>query len=230
VRLIKIQRDKKVPTLDLIALGTLCRWTFEAVGEKSGPLDWIEKALDSYHDGEFAVEAGKAARILAPALSGTGAKAKGTVLGGDFGLKSFPTWVGRDLLTMSYLKATDDGTLNIKAVITQNITRDSILEALLTNPKVFQTPGLVGFIAATSRSLAILSKIAKSRDLIGGFANREVPLVLLQSPCNIPISLLRPLINVRNVSLLDLKSLARAKAGVRREVSDECEAYLKARA
>ncbi len=227
--LVQIQREKKIPTLDLIALCTLCRWTWEAVGEKSGPLDWISKALDSYHDGEFAVEAGKASRILVPALSGTGAKSKGTMLIGDFGIKSFPTWIGRDLLTLGYLKATDDGTLNIKAVLTQNITRDSILEALLGNPKVFQTPGLVSFIAATSRSLAILSKIAKSRDLVGGFANRDVPLTLLQSPCNIPISLLRPLINVRHVSLMDLKNLARAKAGVRREISDECEAYLKAR-
>jgi hypothetical protein len=227
--LMETQRKKKIPTLDLIALSTLSRWTWEAAGGKAGPLDWIEKAMESYNDGEFSMEAGDSARILQPALSSSGAKAMGTRIIGNFGLKSYPAWVGRDLLTKNYNKATDEGSLDIKAVITQNITRDSILEALLGNPKVFQRPGLVCFIAQTSRSVGILSKIAKSRALISGFANRDVPLALLQSPCNIPISLLRPLINVRNVPLSDLKFLARAKAGVRREIIAECEAYLKTR-
>ncbi len=230
--LIRIQREKKIPTLDLIALSTLCRWTYEANGatkEKGGPLDWMAMAMDSYHDGEFSVEAGDSARVLLPALSGSGAKAAGTRIVGNFGLKSYPAWVGRDLLTKTFLKGVDEGSLDMKAVITQNITRDSILEGLLSNPKVFQRPGLVAFIAATSRSVAILSKIAKSRELTSGFANREVPLALLQSPCNVPVSLLRPLINVRNVPLIDIKQLARSKAGVRREIIAECEAYLKSR-
>ena len=58
----EMQREKKIPTLDLIALSTLCRWTWEAAGEQSGPLDWIEKAMDCYHDGEFSVEAGRLRR------------------------------------------------------------------------------------------------------------------------------------------------------------------------
>ncbi len=183
--------------------------------------------MDSYQEGEFSVDAGEAIRILSPALSGSGARAVGRFIVGNFGLKSYPGWVGRDLLTKSYNKATDEGSLNMKAVLAQNITRDSILDALLSNPKVFQTPGLVGFVVSVSRSLAILSKIAKSRELTSGFANRDVPLALLQSPCNIPISLLRNLISVRNVSLIDLKGLVRAKTGVRREIREECEAYLK---
>jgi hypothetical protein len=100
----------------------------------------------------------------------------------------------------------------------------------LNNPKVFQNPGLVEYIASTSRSLSILSRIAKTRQLTTGFANRDVPVALLNSPCNIPITLLRPFINVRYVSLLELKNIAKAKAGVRREVSAECEVYLKSRA
>lgn len=153
----------------------------------------------------------------------------GQAITGNFGLKSFPDWVGRDLLTKPFLKGVDEGALDMKAVITQNITRDSIIEALLNNPKVFQNPGLVEYIASTSRSLAILCRIAKTRQLTNGFANRDVPLALLNSPCNIPISLLRPFINVRYVALLDLKNIARAVAGVRREVSAECEIYLKSR-
>lgn len=225
--LINLQREKKIPTLDLIALSTLSRWTFEAVNQKMEPVDWIKKAIDSYHDGEFSLHTGDALKILLPALSNSGAKAKDSCIIGNFALKSFPLWIGRDLLTKTFLKGVDEGALDMKAVVAQNITRDSIIDALLGNPKVFQKPGLVSFIATTSRSIAILSKIAKSRELTSGFANRDVPLTLLESPCNIPISLLRPLINVRNIALVDLKQLARAKAGVRREVILECETYLK---
>jgi hypothetical protein len=227
--LVETQRVKKIPTLDLIALSTLCRWTWEAAGDKAGPLDWIEKAMASYQDGMFTVEAGDAARVLQPALSGSGAKMAGSKITGNFGEKSYPAWVGRDLLTKSFLKGVDEGSLDIKAVIMQNITRDSIIEALLGNPKVFQKPGLVAFIAQTSRSIGVLSRIAKSRALHSGFANRDVPLALLQSPCNIPISLLKPFFNVRNIPLVDLKNLARAKAGIRRQVKEEAEMYLKSR-
>lgn len=230
-RLIEIQREKKIPTLDLIALSSLCRWTWEAAGDvrSSGPLDWVEKAMDCYHDGEFSVEAGDSARMLLPALTGSGAKMNGRAVTGNFGMKSFPAWVGRDLLTKSFMRGMDEGSLDIKAVVAQNITRDSVIEALLNNPKVFQHPGMVAFIVQTSRSVGLLSRIAKSRELTSGFANRDVPLSLLNSPCNIPVSLLRPFINTRNVPLIDLKHLARAKAGVRREVKAEAETYLRAR-
>lgn len=227
--LIEIQRVKKIPTLDLIALTSLCRWTWEATGAHAGPMEWFAKAMDSYHDGEFSVDAGDSARQLIPALTGSGAKMNGRYITGNFGLKSFPAWVGRDLLTKSYLKGLDEGSLDIKAVVAQNITRDSVIEALLNNPKVFQKPGLVCFIAQTSRSIGLLSRIAKSRELTSGFANRDVPLALLHSPCNIPLSLLKQFINTRNVPLVDLKHLARAKAGIRREVKQEAETYLRAR-
>jgi hypothetical protein len=227
--LIETQREKRIATLDLIALSTLCRWTFEAAGQPSAPLDWIAKALDAYRDGVFAVEAGPAARVLQPALAGSGAKMAGSLVTGDFGVKTFPAWIGRDLLTKSFLKGVDEGSLDMKAVIAQNITRDSLLESLLSNPKVNQKPGLVAFVAATSRSVALLSRIAKSRQLHTGFANRDVPLALLQSPCNIPVTLLRPFVNVKYVSLIDLRNLAKAKAGIRRVVKDEAEAYLRSR-
>jgi hypothetical protein len=153
----------------------------------------------------------------------------GSRITGDFGVKTFPAWIGRDLLTKSFLKGVDEGSLDVKAVITQNITRDSLLESLLSNPKVNQKPGLIAFVAATSRSVSLLSKIAKSRQLHTGYANRDVPLALLQSPCNIPINLLRPFVNVKYVTLIDIRNMARSKAGIRRAVKEEAEAYLKAR-
>lgn len=227
--LMERQRELKIPTLDLIALSTLCRWTWEAANETSGPLDWIEKAMDSYRQGEFEVDAGQSAKILQPALSGSGAKMIGTRITGNFGLKTYPAWVGRDLLTKSFLKGVDEGSLDIKAIITQNITRDGVLEAFLNNPKVFQKPGLVTFIVQMCRSVGVLSKIAKQRQLHTGFANRDVPLALLQSPCNIPINLLRPFVNVKYVALIDIRNIAKSKSGIRRAVKDEAESYLKGR-
>jgi hypothetical protein len=227
--LLQEQRVKKIPTIDLVALSSLCRWTYEVAGQRTGPFDWVTLAFKCYRDGEFEVDAGQSAAMLASALSNSGVKAHGSRLRGHFGKKLYPALVGRDLLTKPFLKAADEGLLDMKSVIAQNITRDSVIEALLNNPKVQQTPGLVAFVAETSRSVAVLSRIAKSRALHSGYANKEVPLALLRSPCTIPIALLRPFINVRNVSLMDLKLLARSKAGVRRDVKLEVERFLDSR-
>lgn len=227
--LMEQQREKKIPTIDLVALASLCRWTYEVSEQRGTPLDWITMAFRCYREGEFEVEAGDSASILASALSNSGVKHKGSKVLGHFGKKLYPALVGRDLLTKPFLKAADEGLIDMKSVIAQNITRDSVIEALMNNPKVQQAAGLVAFVAENSRSVAILSKIAKTRALHTGYANREVPLALLRSPCNIPLSLLRPFINTRNVPILDLRNLARAKAGVRREVKMEAEQYLQAR-
>jgi hypothetical protein len=227
--LLEQQREKKIPTIDLVALASLCRWTFEVGEAKSTPFDWIEMAFRSYRDGEFEVDAGDAAAVLASALASSGVKSNGRRVVGHFGKKLYPALVGRDLLTKPFLKAADEGLIDMKSVIAQNITRDSVVEALLNNPKVQQAPGLVAFVAENSKSIGILSLIAKNRALHTGFANREVPLALLRSPCNIPLSLLRPFINVRNVPLIDLRQIARSKSGIRREVKLEVEGHLKSR-
>ncbi|HLP40871.1 MAG TPA: hypothetical protein VK465_05140, partial [Fibrobacteria bacterium] len=228
--LVEQQREKKIPSMDLVALASLCRWSHEACERKSGPLEWVALAFSFWREGgEFEVEAGEAAPMLASALVASGVKAKGTRLRGHFGKKLYPALVGRDLLTKPFGKAADEGLLDMKSVLAQNITRDSVIEALLNNPKVQQAPGLVAFVAETSRSVAILSRIAKTRALHSGYANNDVPLALLKSPCNIPVSLLRPFVNVRNVPLVELRNLARAKAGVRREVKMEVEMFLDSR-
>lgn len=224
--LVAEQREKKIPTIDLVALASLCRWTFEIAEVRSTPMDWVTMAFKAYRDGEFEVNAGEAAPVLASALSSSGVKYKDSRLMGHFGKKLYPALVGRDLLTKPFLKAADEGMIDMKSVIAQNITRDSVIEALLNNPKLQQAAGLVAFIAENSRSVPILSKIAKNRALHTGYANREVPLALLRSPCTIPISLLRPFINSRNVPMIELKHLARAKTGVRRDVKQEVEHYL----
>ena len=60
-----------------------------------------------------------------------------------------------------------------------------------------------------------------------GFANRSVPLAVLRSPVNVPISVLRKFIHVKYVSKVDLKRIAVDQAGVRKEVGREVKKYLK---
>ncbi len=223
---VEMQREKKVPTLDLIALATLSRYVFEARNEKPDPLVWIGYALRSWQGGGFSLEAGETASVLRPALTGMGLKVVGSRVEGDFHKRTYVDLIGKDLLTRPYAHMVDEGALDMKTLLAQNMGRDSVLEALLNNPKVYQSPGMVEFVANMTRSVPVLSKIAKSRFLHSGYANRDVPLALLNNPGNVPLSLLRPFIHTRYVPMVDLKHLGRRSAGIRPEVRREVEQYL----
>ena len=87
-------------------------------------------------------------------------------------------------------------------------------------------PGVVGIIAELTRSLRVLDKICRQKHLHSGAANNQVPALLLKSPCRIPMNYLRRFINVRFVSKVDLRHMARAKGSLRNEVSREISSYL----
>jgi hypothetical protein len=97
---------------------------------------------------------------------------------------------------------------------------------LLSDPRVFNKPGIVEQIAKSSRSLAVLQKIASTRELYTGQANTAVALALLKNPTNIPISLLRTFINSRYISLSEMRSLVNNRYNIRREVYGEIQRYL----
>jgi hypothetical protein len=223
---LEMQREKRVPTMDLIALSTLGRYVLEARGEKNDPVAWILLALRSFQDGGFSLEAGQTASVLRPGLISMGIKVFSTRIEGDFRQRTYTALIGKDLLTRSYSQLADDGAVDMKALLTQNMGRDSVLESLLNNPKVYQTPGLVEYVAGTCRSSALLSRIAKLRHLHTGHANRGVPLALLLNPTNFPVSLLRTFINTRYVGMVDLRRLARTRSGIRPDVRKEVEAYV----
>lgn len=225
---LRMQQEKCAATLDLLGASTLARWVLEARGEKPDPITWLQVALRAYDQGRVSFEAGDAAEILRPALGRLGFKIDNGKIVGTLREKNLSGLVGRDFLSKPYGRVADEGELDFKAVLAQNITRDSVLEALLNNPKVNQKPGLVGFVALMARSPGVLSMIAKNRTLHTGFANKDVPYCLLQNPSNVPLNLVRPFINTRWVSLMDLKQISRSRLG-RPEVRREIDAYLYSR-
>lgn len=109
-----------------------------------------------------------------------------------------------------------------KALVLSNITRESLLLALLANPKCVRVPGLVECVVVNCRSVQVLSHVAGKRELHTGHQNRGVPAALLRSRMKVPMNLLRRFIHLRFVPRADLKDIAlRApRAEVAKEVAD----------
>jgi len=229
VEIIDLQREKRISTLDLIALASVQRWIFQLKQVQVEPLDWILRALHATDGETFSLDAGEFAGALATRVHQSNIAVQGSRLVGRFVEGSFPELIGRDLATRPLDRSEEKAFLEVKTLILQNITRDSVIESLLNNAKFYSSPGLISFIVALSRSVVVLSKIAKTRNLHSGYANRDVPLALLQSPCNIPVNLIRNFISTKYVSMVDLKHLAKQRGGIRREVRMMLEEYLKGR-
>lgn len=226
VELLDLQQQKRISTLDLIALGTMQRWIFQLRGIALGPIDWLVRALNATDGETFSLDAGEAAATLLPRVQNSGIQMHGQKLVGRFIEGSFPELIGRDLATRPLDRAEEKVFLDVKTLIAQNITRDGVIEALLSNAKIYGTPGLIAYIVQMCRSAVILSKIAKSRTLHSGFANRDVPLELLKSPCNIPVNLIRPFVSTKYVGMVDLRHLVKMRGGLRREVRMMVEEFL----
>ncbi len=117
--------------------------------------------------------------------------------------------------------------LAVKRLVLNNIGSVSVLVGFLRNPKIVGIPGLVASVVTRCRSVNVLEMVATTRDLYCGYANQEVPLALLSSPCNIPVKTLRKFIHVKYVSRVDLQRLARDKTTFRDEVVKEIKSYLR---
>jgi hypothetical protein len=122
--------------------------------------------------------------------------------------------------------ARDRGNDTVKQLVMANLGCVSILLGFLRNPKVIAVPGLVADVARRSRSIRVLEVIATDRALHCGFANKDVPRAVLESPVNVPVKSLRKFIHVKYVSRTDLKRMAMDKARLRKEIIGEIQAYL----
>lgn len=120
----------------------------------------------------------------------------------------------------------DRGNDTVKQLVMANLGCVSILLGFLRNPKIIAIPGLVADVARRSRSIRVIEVIATDRALHCGFANKDVPRALLESPVNVPVKTLRKFIHVKYVSRTDLKRMAVDKARLRKEVIGEINAYL----
>jgi hypothetical protein len=113
-----------------------------------------------------------------------------------------------------------------RTLVMTYIDNDNFIFELLNNPRVLAQPGVIALISMRSRSMRILSVVANRRDLYTGFANKEVPLNLLQNPAKVPVSSLRKFIHVRFIDKATLARLAGKGSNIRDEVRREIQRYL----
>jgi hypothetical protein len=224
---LELQQTKRVPTRDLIALTSLCRWLLEARGLSVGPLDWVRMALEAYDHGRFRINIAGALPSVEILLSEAKVEREGTVVLGDFGENPYSSWIARDGLTRPFRSANPNRiSPDLRPMVLANIHRDNIILKLIEHAKVHQTPGLIEAIVAGSVSVQVHSAIASRRELHSGSINGRVPLALLRSQVDIAPELLRPLVHPLHVSFTDIKSLYRAREGLRPAVVQELHSFL----
>ncbi len=115
----------------------------------------------------------------------------------------------------------------IKHLVLSNIMSVSLILGFLRNPKIVAIPGLVAAVATRTRNPQIIETIVTDRTLHSGFANRDVPMICLRSPCNVSPKILSRFIHVKFVSKVDLNRMAKDRAGIRKEVASEINRYLR---
>jgi hypothetical protein len=225
---LRLQRAKRVPTRDLIALSSLARWLLEARGLAAGPLDWIRVALDAYDRGHFRLDVAGGLPAVEVLLSEAKVEREGTLVLGNFGENPYSSWITRDGLTRPYRSSNPDRIApDLRTTVLANIHRDNVILKLLDNPRVAETPGLIEAIVEGSRSPLVHSKVATRRELHFGAVNGRVPVALLRSPVSIPASLVRALVHPSIVPFSEMKSLYRGRSALRQEVAEELHNFLK---
>jgi hypothetical protein len=116
--------------------------------------------------------------------------------------------------------------VSYRTLVMTYLDNDNFIFELLNNPRILSQPGIIALISLRSRSMRILSIIANRRDLYTGFANKDVPLNLLQNPGKVPVSSLRKFIHVRFIDKTTLARLAGKGSSLRDEVRREIQHYL----
>jgi len=191
----------------------------DPVAGTAGPSGWSISG--------FRLDAGQLILDLANENSGAGSWSHGlpTLADCDPGLPDVQPEVSDDP-EVEIDKKEDLDASAIKHLVMSNIMSVSVLLGFLRNPKVVSIPGLVEAVANRTRNPQIIETIAQDRALHSGFANREVPLACLRSPCNVPPKTLRKFIHVKYVSKIDLKRMASDRTGIRKEIAREINHYL----
>jgi hypothetical protein len=116
--------------------------------------------------------------------------------------------------------------VSYRTLVMTYMDNDQFIFELLNNPRVLAQPGIVPLIALRSRSLRVLTIISTRLDLHTGFANKEVPINLLQNPARIPLSSIRKFLHVRYIDKATLARLGGKGSQIREEVRREIQHYL----
>jgi hypothetical protein len=225
---LELQRVKRVPTRDLIALSTLSRWLMEARGAPAGPLEWVRMALEAYDRGHFRLDVAGGLPAVEVLLSEAKVEREGTLVLGNFGEIPYSSWIARDGLTRPFRSSNPDRIgPDLRSLVLNNLHRDNIILKLLDNAKVYGTPGLVEAMVEGSRSSLVHAKIAGRRELHSGAANGRVAVALLRSQVAIPAALVRSLIHPSVVAFSEMKVLYRGRSALRHDVVEELHDFLK---
>lgn len=224
-----IQREKLVPTRSLVALSSLFRWVDESRGGTSShPLHWIHNALSAYTRNKFSVDVGPAIAGIKDMVTNGGAWVDGTTISGNFSDRLYSQWIGHTMLTRP-LEVTEEHEqeehVSYKQLIAAHIHNDTLLDRLLDVSKVYQTPGLVQYIAERTRSVNILSKIATRNYLHSGSGNGGVPKALVKNPAPLPMDLIRQFLKRSFFNPIELRSIL-MDGTIRPDVAKEIRAIL----
>jgi hypothetical protein len=218
---IQMQKTRLIPIRSLVAVATLSRRLHSADAQ---PLVWISHALNSCTTDGFRMDIGSNINAIKKLLASCNIVPSGSIVSGSFASDSLLSWIGTDMLTRG--KDDDEREPSPKELVMRCMANDALLLRLLENPKVAGAPGLIALIASTSRSLAILQKIAMTKELYSGYANNGVPLALLKNPTRVPLSQIRQFINSRYVSFVEMKEILHNPYGVRQEIFSEIKAFI----
>jgi hypothetical protein len=225
---LELQRAKRAPTRDLIALTSLCRWIAEARGTAAGPLEWVRMALSAYDRGQFRIDASGGMPAVEGLLREARVGREGDVVVGDFGEYPFSSWVSRDGLTRPYRSSNPDRLVpDLRRLALANVHREAVILKMLDQKGVRETEGLIAAIVEASASPVVHAKIASRPELHSGPACAQVPAALLKSPVAIPYALALPLIHPALVPFQEMKALYRNRSELRPEVAEGLRAFLK---
>ena len=224
LKMISRQRVKLIPVNQLAAVSSISRFLH---GNDAAEIFWITHALACCTKEGFSIDTGEEIRRLKPFLPSGSISIEGSVIYSSFASNAFTALIDIDLLPRHLEEELPEPTP--RELIRRSINNDVLLLRLLNNPRIVGTPGLVAFIATTSRSLAVLQKIASTTELYTGHANNGVPLALLLNPTHIPLLHLRPFINTRYVSLNDMKQILHNPYNVRKEIHEEIKRFVEQR-
>jgi hypothetical protein len=225
---LELQRSKRAPMRDLIALTSLCRWITEARGTSSGPLEWVRMALTAYDHGQFRIDAQGGLPAVEALLREAKVAREGDTVIGDFGEFPFSSWVSRDGLTRPYRSSNPDRLApDLRRLALANVHREAVILKMLDRPEVREAEGLIAAIVEGSTSSVVHAKIASRPELHAGPACARVPMALLKSTVAIPAPLALPLIHPALVPFQEMKALYRHRAELRPEVAEGLRAFLK---
>jgi hypothetical protein len=214
------QRTKMIPPARLTAVTSIVRYLN---GNKGSPLQWISIALEKSTKNGFQIEVGDAIHNAKSVLKDQGIIFHDLSIYGNFNSIAINHLIGPDRLSRMLDSKQE---YSIQELVIMGMRNDTLMCRLLDNPKMYNFPRIVDYVAKNSRSLMVLSKIAKTRELHTGLVNNSVPLSLIKNPTHLPLNLLRQFINPRYISLNEMKFLIRTPYGLRPDIYNEIKNFV----